>query len=314
MEMAPMTASVVAALRACGRRNAGTPFEMASTPVSAVAPDEKALRIANTPMAAHRRGRVGQRLDLGPHGRAPRGAADQADEHHESDRQHEPVSRDREQDTRLPRTPQVRDGHEGHEHDRELDRVRLDLREGRLDRDHTGHDRHDHGHHVVEEQRGGGHQAGELAQVVLAHDVRAAASRIGAHGLTVGAHDDRQEERDGDRDRHDVRVGVGRDQREGDQDLAGGVGHGRQGVRREDRQREDLRQERVLEPGARERSPDEHPLPDGRGFGGHRGRCYAALAVPRRTSRGSRQARPATLRQGRRGAIRPPTGSRRRAR
>ncbi len=46
-----MTAKVVAALRACGRRNAGTPLEMASTPVSAVAPDENALRRANTPMA-----------------------------------------------------------------------------------------------------------------------------------------------------------------------------------------------------------------------------------------------------------------------
>ncbi len=51
MEMMPMTARVVAALRACGRRNAGTPLEMASTPVSAVAPDEKAFRSANTPTA-----------------------------------------------------------------------------------------------------------------------------------------------------------------------------------------------------------------------------------------------------------------------
>ena len=42
IDIAPITASVVAAFLACGRRNAGTPSAMASTPVSAVAPDENA--------------------------------------------------------------------------------------------------------------------------------------------------------------------------------------------------------------------------------------------------------------------------------
>ena len=40
----PSTASVLAALRPCGRRNALTPFAIASTPVSAVEPDENARR------------------------------------------------------------------------------------------------------------------------------------------------------------------------------------------------------------------------------------------------------------------------------
>ena len=39
----PITAIVSAALRDSGRRNAGTPFDTASTPDSATAPDEKAL-------------------------------------------------------------------------------------------------------------------------------------------------------------------------------------------------------------------------------------------------------------------------------
>ena len=39
----PMIARVVAAFLACGRLNAGTPLEIASTPVSAVAPCENAL-------------------------------------------------------------------------------------------------------------------------------------------------------------------------------------------------------------------------------------------------------------------------------
>ena len=46
--MAPMMANVAAALRDCGRRNAGTPSAIASTPVSAVAPDEKARSRRNT--------------------------------------------------------------------------------------------------------------------------------------------------------------------------------------------------------------------------------------------------------------------------
>ena len=41
--MTPIHTSVVAAFFDSGRRNAGTPFEIASTPVSATAPDEKPL-------------------------------------------------------------------------------------------------------------------------------------------------------------------------------------------------------------------------------------------------------------------------------
>lgn len=42
---APINASVVAALRDFGLRNAGTPLLMASTPVSAALPEENARRI-----------------------------------------------------------------------------------------------------------------------------------------------------------------------------------------------------------------------------------------------------------------------------
>ena len=42
MEMSPSSRSVVAALRLLGLRNAGTPLETASTPVSAAQPEEKA--------------------------------------------------------------------------------------------------------------------------------------------------------------------------------------------------------------------------------------------------------------------------------
>ena len=49
--IAPMIPRVSAALRAWGRRKAGTPFEMASTPVSAVDPEENACRITKMPTA-----------------------------------------------------------------------------------------------------------------------------------------------------------------------------------------------------------------------------------------------------------------------
>ena len=43
----PSISKVVAALRLLGRRNAGTPLEIASTPVSAAHPDEKARASRN---------------------------------------------------------------------------------------------------------------------------------------------------------------------------------------------------------------------------------------------------------------------------
>ena len=49
--MVPSTSSVRAAFFDCGRRNALTPFAIASTPVSAEAPEEKACRITKTPTA-----------------------------------------------------------------------------------------------------------------------------------------------------------------------------------------------------------------------------------------------------------------------
>ena len=46
IESTPMATSVAAALRLSGGRNAGTPFDTASTPVMAVHPFENAVRRA----------------------------------------------------------------------------------------------------------------------------------------------------------------------------------------------------------------------------------------------------------------------------
>ena len=95
MAMTPMIASVSAAFFACGRRNAGTPFEIASTPVSAVAPEENALRTAKTPIAVG----VVAAFAIGSTGRRGRAAADalvHADRDRRQDRGDEPVRGDRE--------------------------------------------------------------------------------------------------------------------------------------------------------------------------------------------------------------------------
>ena len=52
MLIAPITASVVAALRDCGRLNACTPSAIASTPVRAVDPEENARRMRNSESVA----------------------------------------------------------------------------------------------------------------------------------------------------------------------------------------------------------------------------------------------------------------------
>ena len=49
MAITPIDISVLAALRACGRRNAVTPFEIASTPVSALQPDANARSSTTRP-------------------------------------------------------------------------------------------------------------------------------------------------------------------------------------------------------------------------------------------------------------------------
>jgi len=54
-EMVPMSSRVAAALALLGLRKAGTPLEMASTPVSAAQPEEKArsrMNVAAMPVRA----------------------------------------------------------------------------------------------------------------------------------------------------------------------------------------------------------------------------------------------------------------------
>ena len=256
--MTPITISVRAAFVGCGRRNAGTPFEIASTPVSALQPDANARRMTISPtLAASPTGAgsgtcaVGQPDTSAPH---------EADRHQRPDRADERVRRKRERVSRLAHASKV-DEHEQHEHrEAESDRVRRKLGNGRRDGEHARGDRHRGGEDVVGEQRGGGDESGGGAEVLLGDDVRPTAVRIRVDRLAVREHHDREQRRDHDRDRHDqvARGERGRDQHE--QAGLGRVGHRRERIRCEDRQREPLRQQLALE--LRERHPpsDKRPL------------------------------------------------------
>ena len=115
----PIDISVLAALRACGRRNAVTPFEIASTPVSALQPEANAR--SSTTMPDPGRETNGRRVgDVGS-GPTVEQAAHETDGDHGADRDDEAVGRQREHESRLPHAAQV-DDHEYDEHaETELD-------------------------------------------------------------------------------------------------------------------------------------------------------------------------------------------------
>ena len=71
-EMIPMIRRVSEAFFDCGRRNAGTPLEIASTPVRAVEPDENACRITNRPTVRTVLAELGGRQHLVGHDRDTR--------------------------------------------------------------------------------------------------------------------------------------------------------------------------------------------------------------------------------------------------
>ena len=125
---------------------------------------------------------------------------------------------------------------------------------------HAGGDRHGHGQDVVDEQRAGDGQPGLGAEVGGGDLVVAAAAGVGVHVLPVGG-DDREHQHD-DRDRDPGAEVVGRHARDGQdqQHLARRVGHGGQRVGGEDGQRDALGEERLPQPVAAQRPPDQDPF------------------------------------------------------
>ena len=125
------------------------------------------------------------------------------------------------------------------------------------DRRHAGHHRHRDGQHVVDQQRRRRHQRGILAEVRAADGVGAAAIGVGVAGLAIRRHDDDQQQHD--RRRQPRRQMQQREPAETQHEhhLLGGVRNRGQRIRTEHRQRQPLRQQRLVQPVAPQRLPHE---------------------------------------------------------
>ena len=262
-EMTPMMASVCAAFFARGWRNAGTPSEIASTPGERGGAGRERVQDHEQPDRGGGGRELGRRDErVGHDGASTEHALADPDDQQREDRDDERVRGHGEERSRLLDPSQVRQRDQYDEPDRQLHPVGAQPGHRRDQREHAGDHRHGDGQHVVRQQRGRGQQSGPRAEVLLADDVGAAAVRVRAHRLAVRGHHDHQEDRDRARDRHrHADAGDARDEQHA-QDLLGRVRDRGEGVGGEHRQREDLGEEGVLEPFARDRAPQQQPLDD----------------------------------------------------
>ena len=185
-------------------------------------------------------------------------------------RQHaedERVGRHGEGRTRFPDTPQIGRRQQQNSDHRERHLVVGDERDSRSDIGHRRCHRHRDREGVVDQQRTGDRQPGGRPQVGGDHLVVAAAGGVGVHVLPVGRDDD--EHHHSHRHADPRREGVGRQprHREHQEHLFGRVGDRRHRIGGEHRQRDALGQQRVTQPVASKRTPDQQPPSDGRQLG-----------------------------------------------
>ena len=180
--------SVAEAFFDSGGRNAGTPFETASTPVIAVQP------LANAVSSRNIVSRVEPALAGGGRSSgtiAPRRVAVEAARDQHEDADDEEVRGDGEDAARLPDAAKVAEHQNSQKRRGTSPRgTPSSARQRRRDGEHAGRDADRDGQRVVDEERRRGDEAGALPDVLLGDDVRAAARRIGVDRLAVGKRDD----------------------------------------------------------------------------------------------------------------------------
>ena len=255
--IAPIASSVLAAFRPGGGRKALTPFEIASTPVSAAAPEAKAWSSTNTPTAP-----------------APAAIGCGACTVGHSPVAHFPTpvptsrnidatnayvgSANRAPDSRTPRRlASVSMSDEG---EAERDLVPAERGGGGREREDSGGDGDGHGQDVVDEQGRGRDEARHRPEVLARDDVGAAARLVRVDGLDVREDDDRHHGRDRDRHRQDVMAGRRGRADQDDERRLGRVGDGRERVGGEDREGEPLGEQRLVHLPARAGSADQSSL------------------------------------------------------
>ncbi len=189
---------------------------------------------------------------------------DESPRQHDDHADHEGVGGDGEGGARLADTAQVQRGQQQDRRHREPHLVLGDERHRRADVGHRRGHRHRHGQHIIHQQRAGHRQAGCRPEVGGHHLVVTTAGRVGVHVLAVAG--DHDEHDGGHRQPDPGRKGIRRQpgHRQHQEDLLGCVGGGRQRIGGEHRQRYPLRQQRVTELVAAERSTEDQPAGGGR--------------------------------------------------
>ena len=261
----PSTSSVAAALRPCGRRNALTPFAIASTPVSAVEPDENARSTTKSETVPYAR-RERMRCD-GMRAGARRAFPD-SHRDRDQDRSDEPVRRQREEDPRFANAAQVRRGDQGDADERERQLVRAERSDCGREREHTCGDRYGDGQDIVGEESGCRDEARNASEILLRDDVGPTRALVDLDGLPVRQEDRGEQRGDREPDREHEMCRAGRRGHEDDECGLGRVGDRRQRVRCKDRKGEPLRKKGLIHLVRRHRTPDQIALDPGHDPGG----------------------------------------------
>ena len=253
----------------------------------------------------------GQRFDAPPLGlgrRRPRLAPEPQDEppqDHGDVGADEQIGRPREQAPCFPDPAEIRERDRQDPGAAQQDAVRVERWDRRGDRVDPRGGAHGHRQHVVDEERRAGDEARVPAQVLARHDVGPAALRVGEDRLPEGGHHDRDQDRDGERDRQGRAQSRGAGGHQNQEDGLGGVRDRRQRVGGEDRQAGDAAQALVLVEAGRDRSPDQDSLET---LDGHRARRAGLGPEPPRSppvaghAAGVRTARAGSVRRGCRSA------------
>ena len=194
---------------------------MASTPVRALQPAEKALSTSRMETASD--GAVATRGCPGL-GCSQAQGMDQPDgnDGQEPDDEHE--GGDEEGACPLAQPAEIERGDDQQDPQAHRDHVGSGGREGRGQLTDAGGDRDGDGQGVVDDQRRPGQLAGLMPEVVAGHRVGAAPVRIGVDDLPVGDHQDDQQDDDGDGDGQDEVKGGGAGRGQDDENGLGPVG------------------------------------------------------------------------------------------
>ena len=218
-----------------------------------------------------RAGSHGQRMRHDRTVSVARRELDRARDDEHAHRGDEEIRRQREEQARLADTAQVDEHDQEETSERERDLVSGERRGDRRHGEDPRRDRDGHGQHVVGEERRRPDEARQRPEVLARDDVGAAARLVGPHRLHVRDDDDGEERGDRNRDREDeMRRRRGNGEQHDERRLRR-VCDRREWVGREDRQRERLGKERLLQlPGPHGPADEELPhAPAGCGDLGH---------------------------------------------